>query len=171
MKVIISLTAEFPYRYPVVYEIGGRFPIDRSEELHINYDSSLCLEVPQRELIHASSGVATVDFIPAVLIPNLAWRICKLEDFGVNLKEHRHELLGILDEYKSMLKTSEKKFVVLTLERLINARIPPDKSTCYCDSGKKYADCHKAGMTRLQQLPIEMITLHLSQIKKDPKCQ
>jgi len=168
VQVQLCFTRQFPYCYPKVYEIGGRFAIDKWDILHVNSNGTLCLDVPQHEIIHTCHGLATNDFISSVLIPNLAWRVHKLDWPNEELQEHRHGLEGLLDEYKLMFNSSSKQVVIQGIELFMANRLLEPDSLCFCGSGKIYRLCHSSAIESLRPLPINLLQSHLIALKRNP---
>lgn len=162
--VLIQYTETFPNAYPLAYETGGRFPRS-SPDLHINSDGTLCLNVEQEEALETRNGITTINFIQKVLIPNLAWRVCRLEGLTIELKEHRHGVLGIIDTYKEKLKTDNVKLILILLGKAASNKLPRRNNICFCGSEKKYKQCHYQAIESLKLLKRDVLFKHFKAIK------
>lgn len=163
--VLIQYTEGFPNGYPLTYEIGGRFPRS-NRDLHINSDGTLCLNVEQEEALETRNGITTNDFIQKVLIPNLAWRVCKLEGLTTELDEYRHGILGIIDSYKEKLKTDNVRLILVLLGRAALNQIPERNDLCFCGSEKKYKLCHHQAIESLKLIKRDVLIKHFKAIKE-----
>ncbi|WP_169705258.1 SEC-C domain-containing protein [Runella slithyformis] len=163
--VIIQYTEDFPYVYPKAYEVSGRFPIGDSG-LHINYDGTLCLNVEQDESIQARNGISTLDFIKKVLIPNLAWRICRLEELTSDLQEHRHGVQGIIDSYAEKLRTSDVRKILILIGHAAINDLPDRNDICLCGSEKKYKLCHYTAIESIKLIKRDVLIKHFRDIKE-----
>ncbi len=163
-NVSIQYTKRFPNAYPLVYETGGRFP-KTNPDLHVNSDGTLCLNVEQDEILGTRSGITTIDFIQKVLIPNLAWRVCKLEGLTTELKEHRHGVAGIVDSYKEKLGTDNLSLILLLIGNAALNQLPERNELCLCGSGKKYKHCHCQAIESITLINRDILTRHFKAIK------
>ncbi len=163
--VRIQYTENFPNAYPLAYEIGGRFPKANSD-LHVNSDGTLCLNVEQDEILGTRNGISTIDFIQNVLIPNLAWRVCKLEGLTTDLKEYRHGMEGIVDSYKEKLGTDNIRLILLLIGKAALNQLPERNERCICGSEKKYKQCHYPAIESIRLINRDILTKHFKAIKE-----
>ena len=164
--VLIQYTENFPNGYPLAYETGGRFP-RFSPDLHINSDGTLCLNVEQEEALETRNGITTVVFIQKVLIPNLAWRVCRVEGLTTELEEHRHGVSGIIDSYQEKLKTDNVKLILVLLGKAALNQLPERNDMCFCGSEKKYKQCHYQAIESLKLIKREILFKHFKAIKAE----
>jgi len=167
-EVDIRFTSKFPREYPLVFETGGRFSRD-NPELHFFTNESLCLNVIQEEIITTRQGISTIDFINNVLIPNLAWRVCKLEGLTTELKEYRHGLNGVIDSYKEKLNVSSNIQMVKFLGLYLLNKLPERNKPCFCGSTINFKKCHYRYLDYLKQIDSKLIRQHLLDILSDIK--
>lgn len=164
-KVKMMYTTKFPYAYPKVCEIGGRFPRDH-EDMHINGDGTLCLNSEPGEALDTYRGMDTCVFIEKVLLPNLAWRVCKLENIDVDLKEFSHGALGTLESYTTILNVTDPNLVIRILTAYLNKPLPKRNAPCLCGSNKKFKLCHEQATSKLSYIDKKTLSTHLSAISK-----
>lgn len=160
----IQYTENFPNAYPLAYETGGRF-LKTNPDLHVNADGTLCLNVEQDEILETRNGITTIDFIQNVLIPNLAWRVCKLEGLTTDLKEHRHGVAGIVDSYKEKLGTDNIKLLLVLIGKAALNQLPDRNEPCLCGSRKKYKQCHYQAIESIRLINRDILTKHFKAIK------
>ena len=60
-NVSIFFSNKYPFEYPKVYEIGGRFP--RNLPFHIYGKGNFCLDTEVNEFLKTRNGISTIDFI------------------------------------------------------------------------------------------------------------
>jgi len=166
--VLIQYTDGFPNCYPLTYETGGRFS-QSNYDLHINSDGTLCLNVEQEEALETRNGITTNDFIRKVLIPNLAWRLCRLEGLTTELKEYRHGILGIIDRYKEILKTDNVRLILVMLARTVLNQLPERNDLCFCGGQRKYKLCHQQSIESLKLIRRDLLIKHFKAINETLK--
>jgi ubiquitin-protein ligase len=165
-NVSIFFSDKYPFEYPKVYEIRGRFP--RNPIFHIYKTGNFCLDTPVNEFFKTRNGILTIDFINKVLIPNLAWRICKLENIETDLKDFSHGFEGIIETYQELLKTQDLNEILKCFQITLSKSnlIPERNNDCFCKSGKKFKNCHSTKIHLLSLLPEHFLKNHFEELLK-----
>lgn len=163
-QIRLIYTKKFPYAYPKAVETTTRFSKNQVD-LHINGDGTLCLNSEPDEATDTHSGMSTVTFIKNVLLPNLAWRVCKLEKLDVELQEFSHGSQGTLESYKQMLNIPDSKTLLLYLVAYQTHALPSRNVKCICGSQKKFKHCHNLVKNKLALIPDETLARHIAELK------
>lgn len=157
-----SIEIEFPDNYPknlpIVKEVSGDIP--KELDLHISYDGSCCLCIPQLEKFYFPDGSNIITFLEKLVIPFFANQAYfKITGTWLN-GEYGHGEKGIYEFYSDILQTNNIHlmiiFMILSLQEIKNIN-----TYCPCSSGKSIKKCH------LQY--IKQLAIHTSvhQIKTD----
>jgi len=157
--VEIHSTPGYPYRFPYVFETGGRIP--RNIEWHIfESDGHCCIKVEPEEILICKKGISLLDFLDNQVVPyffNQTFR--RLNGYFIN--ERSHGLLGIVEFYKQKLN-EENIFRLLGLLKFILKGIEPDRvSLCFCGSGLKYRKCHRDRFRLIREIGVEALSRHV----------
>jgi hypothetical protein len=163
-KVKLLYTNKFPFAYPKVCETGGRFP-KNDERMHINGDGTLCLNTEPLEAIDTFHGMSTINFIEKILLPNLAWRICKLEKMDDGLKDFSHGTRGTLEAYMELLEITEPGLVLTYLSKYLENALPKRNDPCLCGIPRKFKRCHESYKSKLAHIPNNIILKHVTALK------
>lgn len=158
----------FPYIYPAVIETGGRFSRMHGQ-MHLNGDGTLCLTSPQQERVDCYSGINTLLFFDQILVPNLSWRICVLENIPFERKEFGHSMDGIIQSYQELLVMKQPASIHEFINRFLNNSLPERNQDCFCGSGKKYKVCHRQFESNLVKIGHDMLNGHLPIIARMKK--
>jgi hypothetical protein len=156
----------FPFRFPYVFETGGKIP--RIADWHIYDDTqSCCIAVEPEEYLVCKKGISLTGFIKDEMLPyffNQTHR--RVLGFYAN-GEFSHGISGIYEFYDEILKT---KGVVRETIRLMLQIADTDKPgrthDCFCGSKEKFRRCHKAAYEKLSQLGRDMIYQHANRFAK-----
>jgi hypothetical protein len=143
---------------PEVYETSGRIKAFAQQkkvelaDLHINALGALCLCPKPLEKLKLNDAYTLQDFFTILVIP-FFYAQSFFEKFNRwPWKDYNHGDPGILECYSEYIaKVQDKKVFV---ENTINSLNPRNRlivrsadqitrqSLCFCDSGKKFRDCH-----------------------------
>lgn len=154
----------FPYRFPYLYETGGRIPINI--EWHRYEPSGICcVKIPAEEILICKEGLSLKDYIQKEVKPyffNQTFRRLN----GYFLNERRHGVLGIIDFYSEILKT-KNIYIILKLLYFIRKNEEPERvALCFCGSGLKYRKCHREAFRLLVQVGQSQINRDIFEMEK-----
>ncbi len=100
--VEIRCSRIFPFRFPLMYEVGGDIPQDA--DWHKNADGSCCITVWPEELRICKYGITISQFIREHAIPYLANQIYKKDTKEYKNGEHKHGKPGVFEYYFELKK-------------------------------------------------------------------
>lgn len=146
-QVRILPTPNYPQRFPLVFETGGRLP--RNIDWHVFSDGHCCIKSFPEEIYICRQGISLEGFISGQVIPyffNQKYR----ELNGFFLNERKHGDAGNLQFFQDLFKTNDLKIIAIGLLKLWKKEIPNRVCECFCGSGKKYRSCHKQALQQLQ---------------------
>lgn len=157
--VEIFPTANFPYCFPKLFEVGGDIPCEAN--WHKYSDNSCCLTVSANEILLCKNGMSIVRFIKEVTIPYFANQLYRKRE-GKYLKEYSHGALGVQEFYTDLFRTKDRKIWEEILKTAMGKIKYERNKFCYCGSKTKYKKCHLLIENKLKDIGWE-------QIKKDFK--
>jgi hypothetical protein len=166
-EVEIHHTEGFPFKFPDVYEIGGKIP--RIADWHIYEDTlTCCLTVPPLEIIKCLHGITLDSFIESEVLPyffNQTHR--RVEGYYVN-GEYSHGYLGILEFFDTELKTrGAVRDIVSLLFKIADSRKPGRADDCFCGRKIKYRKCHRSAYETLSKIGTEKLRIFANYIAKE----
>jgi len=148
-KLELEFPTEFPDKFPIVLEIGGRLP--RERERHVNQDGSLCLEVPERIWQIAGSPINLKAFLDE-LVNGFFLQQIYFESEKRFLRPWSHELLGRLEFYYGYLPEARGRNKVLKeCLKLIRRGPTPSRIKCPICKCPRLARCHQVALERLRE--------------------
>ncbi len=137
--VEIHSTANFPYRFPKLIEVGGDIPCDA--DWHKYSDNSCCFTVPANEILLCKNRMSIRRFIKEIAIPYFANQLYRKRE-GHYLNEYSHAEKGVLEFYIDLFQT-ENIEVWRKACNCMDGKIKFQRNElCYCGSKKKYKHCH-----------------------------
>ena len=162
--VEIFPSANFPYRFPIVYETGGQIP--RNIDWHIfEKTGNCCIKVVQEEILICYEGISLLSFIKDQLIPYLFNQTYRRKK-GFFLNERSHGVFGPGEFYAEKLNGSKDIDMTIQLLQFIESSNEPIRvSYCFCGSGKKYRKCHREAYRLLSKLGKEQLTKDIAELK------
>ena len=158
----IKCSEGFPYRFPKLFEIGGKIP--RIPDWHINADGSCCIIIEPKEIVICSTGISVDTFIEEFVIPffyNQAHRI--IVGFYAN-SEYSHGSKGIYEYYCGILNIKDKEHIIRLLRYILYKKRPTRVSNCFCGCGKKFRHCHRSSFDQIKSIPFETLEKHINMI-------
>ncbi|MEL7119671.1 MAG: hypothetical protein AAFO07_09525 [Bacteroidota bacterium] len=165
-KIEIKHTNGFPYRFPIVSEIGGQIP--RLEDWHIYENSgNCCITIPAKEIILCRKGITVANFIQNHVRPyffNQAHR----KHLGIYANgEYAHGVAGKWQYYFEAFGTENKELIINNFKIFLhnNEKIHK-KSKCICGSGHRFRRCHQDIYWLLKNAPKNFIKLELEQLER-----
>lgn len=153
----------FPYRFPILFEIGGDIPCD--PDWHKYNDNSCCITVEPDEILQCHNGITISQFIKNNVIPYLANQ-CHKKITGKYKNEYPHGKEGLISFYTELMQTSDKNKWIQYIKYAFgieNLKIGRNNS-CICGSGKKMKKCHSLVFDKLKLIGRKNIIKHLSLI-------
>lgn len=153
-NIEMEIPKSFPFAFPTVYEIGGKFPKNDPDNFHTNKNGDLCLDVEASEVLKTKHGLSLLKFISNELIPNLSWRYCVLYEIPFDRKEYKHGEEGIFEFYMSFLKENNVDFLLKTINSFLNPSSVARKKECFCklNGAKLFKYCHERKAEYLFQI-------------------
>jgi hypothetical protein len=166
-NIEIHPTEKYPYRFPLLFESGGKIP--RIADWHIYSDSgSCCVDVLPNEIISCKNGLSITDFIKSKAIPYFANQTHRIKEGYYKYGEYSHGIAGLIEYYLLQLKTDDVKKALSWMHN-ISQRMYSHRSVfhpCFCGSGNKFGKCHSETVQLLSQIePTELLN-HIELIKK-----
>lgn len=154
----------FPYRFPYLYETGGRIPINIDWH-RFEQTGHCCVKVTAEEIIICHRGISLKDYIQFQAIPYFFNQTFRRVN-GYFLNERRHGVLGVVDFYFEELKTKDIYKMLRMLEFIRLCQEPYRVAKCFCGSGLKYRHCHRDSFRLLVQAGREQIQNDITDIKQ-----
>lgn len=153
-SIEIYATAQFPYRFPRVLEVGGDVPI--GEDWHKYSDNSCCITVEQDEIIKCYRGITLLSFLENEVIPYFANQIYR-KATGHFLNEYPHGLNGMKLFYINLFGSGDLSVFRKCLKHCFENVKFERNHECYCGSGQKYKRCHLLIEEKLQMIGEERV--------------
>jgi hypothetical protein len=149
----------FPYRFPHLYETGGKIP--KIADWHIYEDTlSCCVKILPEEILRCLKGITVEQYVTCEVLPYLFNQTHRrVEGYYVN-GEYGHGGLGLYEYYSHELKTGDLEQIAKLLYG-IGTRPKPDRtSMCFCGSGVKFRYCHRTVYEKFSPLGKELLIEH-----------
>jgi len=138
-SIEIHPTKNFPYAFPILYEVGNDIPCEA--DWHKYSDNSCCLTIPAEEILICKRGITIVEFVSNIAIPYFANQLHK-KHTGHYMHEYSHGGKGIQEFYAELFQSKDynlwEQCIKVALGKIKYGR----NEKCYCNSGKKYKKCH-----------------------------
>ncbi len=160
-EVRIVPSENYPYRFPHVFETGGKIP--HNIDWHVYPDGHSCIKSLPEEILISKKGIQLEKFIKEQVIPyffNQKYR----EMHGFFLHERKHGPDGNIDFFVELFDTKDYRVICQGLLLLIDNKLPNRVNNCFCGSGKKYRKCHKKALKMLCYFSKEDLEIFLKQI-------
>lgn len=146
----------FPNCFPKVFELDKKIP--RIPSRHVNPDGSLCLGVPQQELMITRSGIKLLDFVEYIVKPHLSRETFREIKGYYPHGEYSHGWKGILENFYDQYQTESSEDVLRILSAIINNQLPDRMSeVCVCGKNRKYRKCHRVAIDETLKLNFNYI--------------
>lgn len=141
-SVKIVPTPYYPKLFPMVFETGGRLPVNLDWHVY-ETTGSCCIKAKPEELLICSKGITLTSFIKEQAEPYFSNQTFRREN-GFYLKERSHGILGTIESLKELFKTKSIVSVIRNLEFILRQEEPGRTHLCFCGSGIKYRKCHRS---------------------------
>lgn len=148
----------YPYSFPLVYETGGRLPINI--DWHVFPDGHCCIKALPEEKLLCKRGIKLTWFIKNQLTPyffNQKYR----EQHGFFLHERSHGQLAAIEFFKDHFKTQDVGLVLQLLKEIKNQKERKSNSQCLCGSNRKFKKCHRRPIRETGIFSIEEINSYV----------
>ena len=163
-QIEIKAVADFPNRFPEVFETGGRIP--RNVDWHIfEQTGNCCIASPPEEIIICNNGITLLSFIDNQVKNYFYSQIFRNQN-GYFLKERSHGNKGWIEFFEETFMTDNIFNIEFGLNQIIEGKKIDRVSICFCGSGKKYRKCHKKSYDILSKLSTDNIKLFLYALKE-----
>jgi hypothetical protein len=166
-QVEIHPSPLYPFRFPYLFEIGGRIP--RIMDWHIYPDTgSCCVDIPPSEILHCREGLSLANYIRRFAIPYFANQTYRIKEGYYKNGEYSHGVMGMLEFYMPVLRCNDPLKTLQLLE-LYCSGTAGNRSifhSCFCGSGKKMMNCHRKAVEVLNKIGIAEVRLHTLYIRK-----
>ncbi|WP_396191826.1 SEC-C metal-binding domain-containing protein [Flavobacterium sp.] len=163
-QVEIKPVDDYPNRFPLVFETGGRIP--RNIDWHIfEQTGNCCIASPPEEIIICNSGLTLLSFIDNQVKNYFYSQIFRNQN-GYFLKERSHGSKGWIEFFEETFMTDNIFNIEFGLNQIIQGKKIDRVSMCFCGSGKKYRKCHKKSYDVLSKLSLENVKLFLSALRE-----
>lgn len=162
-QVKIQASLGYPYYFPLVFETGGKIPINIDWHVYEN-DGHLCICTTTDEYIKTIKGMPLDLFITNELTPYLFNQTYRREK-GFFLNEMDHGEKGQLQSLKNILNTNDINNIKWFLLMAKNSFKQNRTSDCFCLSGKKYRHCHRDILETFKQLDTNKINVLLNLVE------
>jgi len=163
-QIEIKAVADFPNRFPEVYETGGRIP--RNVDWHIfEQTGNCCIASPPEEIIICNNGITLLSFIDNQVKNYFYSQIFRNQN-GYYLKERSHGSKGWIEFFEETFMTNNIFNIEFGLNQIIEGKKIDRVSMCFCGSGKKYRKCHKKSYEILSKLSLEHIHYFLHSLRE-----
>ncbi|MET0461957.1 MAG: SEC-C domain-containing protein [Chitinophagaceae bacterium] len=159
----IHPTELFPYRFPAVFETGGKIP--KNIDWHV-FESSgkCCIRVGAEEAFICKNGISLIEFVTMEVLPyffNQTFR--RLNGFFI--RERSHGLLGAVEFYLEKMREADIFKMIKYLEFICTCKEPGRTSLCFCGSGLKYRKCHRDRFRIMHSIGISIVIQDLTELK------
>lgn len=163
-SIEVHPVSKFPYRFPYVFETGGRLP--RNVDWHVfETDGHCCIKVEPEEILICKPGITLLSFIEQQVMPyffNQTFR--RLNGYFIN--ERSHGLIGVIEYYQEIFYEKNIPKLIRLMEFVLNNEEPNRVSMCFCGAKNKYRKCHRDTFRVIHEIGIFNVKLHLILIKE-----
>lgn len=139
-QVRIVPSINYPATFPLVFETGGRIPINI--DWHVYSDGHCCIKTLAEELLICKKGINLKDFIEKHVVPYF-FNQKHRELHGYFLQEYSHGHKGIIEFFEDQFNTKNINLILNGLIFIKSRREPNRVEDCFCGSGRKYRKCHR----------------------------
>ncbi len=156
----------FPYRFPSVFEIGGKIP--RIADWHVYEDTqSCCLAVDPEERLLCKNGISLTSFVKDHVLPYFFNQTFRRIEGHYKNGEYSHGIKGVYEFYDEVLKTNGNlRETVRLLLKIADAEKPGRTHDCFCGAKKKFRKCHRAAYEKLLPLGKKILYAHANEFAK-----
>ena len=163
-SIELFFTNGFPYRFPILKEVGGDIP--NVADWHKYTNDACCITVEPNEILICKNGISVLFFIENYAIPYFANYIHKLRFKTYKNGEYTHGFSGIKQFYSDLFKTTDKNKWVEYLRIVFknNCIHISRNDKCFCGSNIKFKHCHEKVFHQMRNIGINQIINDLKKI-------
>lgn len=158
-KLEIHPSDKYPFMFPLVFETGGRIPINVDWHIYPSL-GNCCIKVPPEEELICKNGITLLDFIKNEVIPFFFNQTFRKEN-GYFINERSHGVTGLVEFYAEKLGNNDIKQIIILLGYILFKSEPNRVALCFCGKNEKYRRCHRAAYKLLSQIKRENLLMHL----------
>jgi len=147
-QIRMVVPATFPKKIPIVFELGGRVPLN-NPDWHTYDGGSLCLIVPEEWLINPQHE-SLMAFLNGPVRNYFIAHALSEEGIGRPMGERPHFGDGLWEAYGEMVASKDRALTQRFLECLADDKIRGHVK-CPCGSDKKMRHCHMAHLLELKK--------------------
>lgn len=155
----------FPNEFPIVKEVGERIP--RKDDRHVYQNGACCLTTKPKEQILIRKFIKTIpQFIDEIVVKFFLNN--SYFEYSGEYKNgaYSHGIIGILESYADIANIKNVALLEYILKaRLINYKFERNEK-CFCNSGKKFKNCHIRQYADLQLIDKDLIASDMLNFKK-----
>lgn len=140
-EIEIFWSRGYPYTFPLVFEIGGRIPINLDWH-KFETDGHCCLKAIPDEILLCKKGINLKWFISTQLIPYFFNQSFRQEN-GYYYHERSHGIKGTIESFEEIFKTTDISSILKLLSTLEAKADYKGTAKCPCGSKRKYKKCHR----------------------------
>lgn len=161
-SIEIKYSVDFPYRFPLLYEVGGDIP--NLANWHKYSDDRCCITVEPDEILKCKDGISVITFIENYAIPYFANQIFRKQNGEYKNGEYSHGAIGLLEFYSVLFQTSDKSKwrEYVNFVNSGKAIKVGRNERCFCGSGIKYKNCHNKIFYNINRLGAKQIIKDLN---------
>ncbi|MBI9062696.1 MAG: SEC-C domain-containing protein [Marinilabiliaceae bacterium] len=131
----------FPYRFPILFEVGGDIPIHA--DWHKYPNNSCCITVLPDEILKCKNGISLHAFIEEHAKAYLANHLHRVKHGKYLNGEYSHGTRGFYQFYSQLLRDGDKSKWREWIELAFSSgKAISRNEPCICGSNKKYKHCH-----------------------------
>lgn len=144
----IHSVSNYPNRFPLVYEIGGRIP--RNIDWHVfESDGHCCIRTVPEEIFACRKGINLIDFVKNEVEPYFYSQTFRRLN-GYFLNERAHGLLGDIEFFSEILETKDIREMAQWLYFILQRKEPNRVAKkCFCGKNVMYRHCHRKAYRKL----------------------
>lgn len=157
-QIRIVCTPDYPLSFPLVYETGGRIPVNI--EWHVYPEGHACICSIPDQIIACNKGITLGDFIDRQVNPYF-FNQKHRELHGFFLKERSHGDQGNIEFFIEIFQTNDLQIIAQKLLYIKSNPEPNRVAACFCGSGKKYRHCHRHVFKLFKHLPGNILELFI----------
>jgi len=162
-QIKIKPKENYPFGFPYVFETEGRIP--RNFDWHIfEGEGNFCIASRPEEILASKNGLTLLGFIENQIKPYLFNQTFR-QKHGYFLNERSHGDKGWIEFFKGELETDNINNIIFALELILERKTPDRRSNCFCDSNKKFRNCHKDAYNKLNEFDDSHLNQFIDKLK------
>lgn len=163
-SIEVHPVAEYPRRFPYVFETGGRLPWNADWHVYES-DGHCCIKVDPEEILICKRGITLLGFIEQQVMPyffNQTFR--RINGYFIN--ERSHGLIGVIEYYQGVFRENNIPKLIRLMEFVLDNEEPSRVSICFCGVKSKYRKCHRDAYRLIHEVGVSDVKLHCTLIKE-----